>query len=150
MKGYLKAHRDHQTTIIPNNIITYTTDEKNKTPLTEFEKILSSSNGAWPTGVICYNDELAVKLLDIIRNRKLKVPEDISIVGFDDSFLANVSEVKLTTIEHPKSKLGEMAAKLILDLIKQSKNDQLKEHEKLESVVYDPKLIVRNSTAKLS
>jgi len=150
MKGYLRAHRDHQTTIIPNNIITYTTSEKNNKTLTDFEKILSSSNGDWPTGVICYNDELAVKLLDIIRNRKLRVPEDISIVGFDDSFLANVSEVKLTTVEHPQSKLGEMAAKLILDLIKQNKNAPNKESEKLDSVVYEPKLIVRNSTAKLS
>jgi GntR family transcriptional regulator of arabinose operon len=149
MKGYLKAHRDNDVTIIPNNIITYKTDEKSTKPLTEFESILSTKNGEWPTGVICYNDELAVKLLDITRDRQLKVPEDISIIGFDDSFLANVSEVKLTTIEHPQSKLGESAAKLILDLIDSHKGEQKKDHNKVESVVFEPKLIVRNSTKKI-
>lgn len=149
MKGYLKAHRDNNITIIPNNIITYKTDEKDRKPLEDFENILSSKNGDWPTGVICYNDELAVKLLDITRDRKLEVPADISIVGFDDSFLANVSEVKLTTVGHPQSELGEAAGKLILDLINHKKGEQKQEDKKIESVVFKPELIVRNSTRKV-
>src|SRR5690625_1152637 len=148
MKGYLKAHRDNNLTIISNNIITYKTDEKNNKPLVEFEKVLSAKNGEWPTGVVCYNDELAVKLLDITRDRKLEVPKDISIVGFDDSFLANVSEVKLTTVKHPQSELGEAAAELILDMIKEAKNDRIDTH-KPKSVVFEPELVERNSTRQL-
>src|SRR5699024_1005985 len=122
----------------PNTLITYQTDDTENKPLEEFKRLLSEPSGDLPTAVICYNDELAVKLLDILRERKLKVPEDISIVGYDDSFLANVSEVKLTTVKHPQSELGETAGKLILDLVHSNR-----EYGKgvLESVVFEPQLI---------
>lgn len=150
MKGYLQAHRDYNITIIPNNIITYSTDEKETKPLEALTQILATKNNQTPTAVICYNDELAVKLLDIIRERELKVPDDLSIVGYDDSFLANVSEVKLTTIKHPKSKLGEKAGELILDLIKNKQEGGKKAANSVESVIFEPELIVRNSTKKLN
>lgn len=146
MKGYLQAHRDHDLTIIPNNIITYETKEKNSKPLEKLKKILSAKNEHSPTAVICYNDELAIKLLDVIRDHNLEVAKDISIVGFDDSFLANVSEVKLTTIEHPKSKLGETAGKMIVELIEGKNRENA---QKVESVVFEPKLIERTSTNKV-
>ncbi len=150
MKGYLQAHRDHNISIIPNNIITYNTDEKEEKPLQKFEEILDAKNNHSPTAVICYNDELALKLLDIVRERKLKVPNDISIVGYDDSFLANVSEVKLTTIKHPKSELGEKAGKMILDMIKRMRESRGKETKPIESIVYEPELVIRNSTKKIN
>lgn len=149
MKGYLKAHRDYGITIRPNNIITYDTPDKNSKPLEVFEKILDAKEDHSPTAVICYNDELAVKLLDIVRERKLKIPDDLSIVGFDNSVLASVSEVKLTTIEHPKSKLGKKAGQIILDLIQQKKENHKVEKDPIQSFVYKPELIVRNSTKKI-
>lgn len=146
MKGFLQAYRENGITITPNTLITYQTDDTENKPLEEFKRLLSEPSGDLPTAVICYNDELAVKLLDILRERKLKVPEDISIVGYDDSFLANVSEVKLTTVKHPQSELGETAGKLILDLVHSNR-----EYGKgvLESVVFEPQLIERNSTKRI-
>src|SRR5690625_3994598 len=149
MKGYLKAHRDHDMAIIPSNIVTYNTDGKGSKPLEKLEDILSQSADDRPTAIICYNDELAVKLLDVIRERQLNIPNDISIVGFDDSFLANVSEVKLTTVKHPQSKVGEVAGKLILDMIKTNKVDDSSDAHKPESVVFEPELVERNSTKQL-
>lgn len=148
MKGYLQAHRNNNITIIPNNIITYKTDEKETKPLDELRRILSDKSNDTPTAVICYNDELAINLLNVIRELDLKVPEDISIIGYDDSFLANVSEVKLTSIEHPKIKLGETAGKLIIDLIN-SKREGKRSSNIVESVVFEPEIIIRNSTKKL-
>ena len=148
MKGYLKAHRDYDMAIIPSNIISYNTYAKKTMPLEKLEDILAQSTNDRPTAIICYNDELAVKLLDVIRKRQLNIPNDISIVGFDDSFLANVSEVKLTTIKHPQSELGEAAGKLILDMIKESKDDR-KDANKPKSVVFEPELVERNSTKQL-
>nr|WP_280953281.1 substrate-binding domain-containing protein [Virgibacillus natechei] len=72
--------------------------------------------------MVCYNYELAMKLLDILRTDNIQVPQDISIVGYDDSFLADVSEVKLTSIEHPKSEKGDAAANTVLDLIKSTRD----------------------------
>lgn len=147
MKGYLKAHRKHQIDIFPNNIVTYKTEEKLTKPIEELKEVITQPDGKRPTAIVCYNDELAIKLLDVLREAKLKVPEDISIVGFDDSFMAELTEVKLTTISHPKSEMGELAAKVILDMVK--KNNRAKKQENLEEdlIRFEPKLVERSSTA---
>lgn len=147
MKGFIKAHREYNLPINPKNIITYTTSEKNTKPAEYLNDILTSSSDR-PTGIICYNDELAMKLLDVIRQNNLQVPSDISIVGFDNSFLSEVSEVKLTTIEHPKTDLGIMAAKMILNLVQNGRNLKQRD-ENSESYVFEPELIVRYSTKKI-
>lgn len=148
MKGYLKAHRSYNIAIKPHNIVTYKSDEKETKPKEEFRKLLSSNDGERPTAIVCYNDELAIKLLDVVREMNLQVPEDLSIIGFDNSFLTEVSEVKLTTIEHPKSELGKASAKLISDLVINKKSEQKKDEE-IKSIVFEPKLVIRNSTKEL-
>ncbi|GGM33573.1 arabinose metabolism transcriptional repressor [Paraliobacillus quinghaiensis] len=145
MEGYLKAHRKHQLPINPNNIIKYKTEEKTIKPTEELENLLSLPSKNRPTGLVCYNDELAIALLNVLRKKNLQVPDDISIVGFDNSFLAEVSEVKLTTIQHPKSEIGVKAGEIILELVKQSKRYKPNK-AMVESIVFEPELIVRNST----
>ncbi|MFN7252283.1 MAG: GntR family transcriptional regulator [Anaerobacillus sp.] len=147
MKGYIKAHRINQIPISPNNIITYSSEEKTRKAPDELKKLLSSEEK--PTGIICYNDEIALILLDVLREKKLQVPKDVSIVGYDDSFLAQASEVKLTTINHPKNEMGETAAKMIVQLVKGKDGPNRKFDVKVETVIYEPELIVRSSTAEL-
>ncbi|MCU9615121.1 GntR family transcriptional regulator [Caldibacillus lycopersici] len=144
MKGYLKAHREYGIPINPQNIVTYNTAEKNTVIDLLNEKLDNSPEKI--TGIICYNDQLAMKILDVLRQRNLSVPEDISIVGFDDSFLAEISEVKLTSIKHPKSELGEVAANLIIELIRHTNSQNTKDMKRLESYVFEPGLVLRNST----
>lgn len=146
MKGYLQAHRKYDITIKPSNLITYTTDEKTTKPMEELNRLLSLNEEERPSAIVCYNDEIALMLLEVIRQKKLLVPNDISLVGFDDSFLADVSEVKLTTIQHPLSEMGKTAAEMILEMIKGQQEEQA---EKIESVIFNPELIIRNSTRKL-
>lgn len=145
MKGFLKAFRKNNLPIIPDCLITYSTEEKDTKPAQELERILSKQEA---TGIVCYNDELAMKLIQVLRQMKKRIPEDISIVGYDDSILAQVSEVKLTTISHPKSKMGEDAALKIINLInsKQNKTDSHHAH----SITYNPELIIRSSTKEVS
>lgn len=147
MKGFLKAHRQNKIPIVPSHIITYNTEEKYSKPLASLEKILDAS-GDSITGLVCYNDELAMQLLELLRIRGLRVPEDISIVGHDDSLLAEISEVKLTSVVHPQSEMGELAASAIVDLI-ESKNRKTDSFS-ASSKVYEPKLIVRSSTKDLN
>ncbi|WP_077624539.1 GntR family transcriptional regulator [Sediminibacillus massiliensis] len=144
MKGYLKAHRANKLPVNPDYILTYSTDEKVERPTQFLQEVLDSDEKA--TAMVCYNDELALKLLDVLRERKIKVPDEMSIVGFDDSFLAEVSEVKLTTISHPKTELGKKAGEMILNMIK-SKNSQTKAFD--GSFIFEPELIVRSSTNSL-
>lgn len=147
MKGFLKAHRQNNIPINASHIITYNTEEKDKKPLQELEKLLSADNEAI-TGLVCYNDELAMRLLDLLRSKSIRVPEDISLVGHDDSLLAEISEVKLTSIVHPQSELGELAADTIIDLIK-SKQTSVNVYNS-SSKVYEPELVIRSSTTEVN
>lgn len=148
MKGYLKAHRENGITLNPNNIITYKTEDKYHKPIEDLAKLLEVPEKERPTAIVCYNDELAVALLDVLRERGIRIPEDMSVIGFDDSFLAGVSEVKLTSVKHPQTKLGEMAGEMILDLVKSSSGNPQKSKPRIESIVFEPELVIRNSTAK--
>ncbi|WP_096187505.1 GntR family transcriptional regulator [Evansella halocellulosilytica] len=146
MKGFIKAHRESWIPLSPQNIITYTTETKDTLPKQVLKKKLEEKKEL-PTAIVCYNDELAILLLDILRDMKLKVPEDISVVGFDNSILSVASEVKLTTIEHPKEKMGMQAGKTIRQLIEQKDDPSFTKH--VESVVFDSELVARKSTSKL-
>jgi GntR family transcriptional regulator of arabinose operon len=112
-------------------------------------RLLSVEQSARPTAIVGYNDELAILMLDVFREKSISVPEDLSLVGFDDSYMGRLTEVKLTTIQHPQSKMGETAAKMIVDMIKEKNSQQRKSPEKVESVVFEPNLILRSSTASL-
>ncbi|SDZ48263.1 GntR family transcriptional regulator, arabinose operon transcriptional repressor [Evansella caseinilytica] len=151
MKGYIKAHRRHNIPINPKNIITYFSEEKNEKPATALDELLSASGQErMPTAIVCYNDELAMILLEVLRRKKLKVPDDISLVGYDDSFLAQVSEVKLTTVAHPKNIMGETAGKMIVDLVNSQQSSNKRDQQKAASIIYEPKLIIRQSTMPIN
>jgi GntR family transcriptional regulator, arabinose operon transcriptional repressor len=146
MKGFLRAHRHYNIPLNPKNVITYYTENKNSKPIEELNELLK---GKFPyTGLVCYNDELVIKVLNLLRLKNIQVPKDLSIVGFDNSILTDVSEVKITSIEHPKSELGKRAAEVILQLIKDSNNQQ-KQKKKIARIMYEPELVKRQSTRPL-
>lgn len=93
-----------------------------------------------PTAIFCYNDLDAVRALDAIRSANLKVPDDFSIVGYNDSILATASEVKLTSIKHPKREFGREAARMIINM----------SGRKIEKprLIVQPELIIRSSCSK--
>src|SRR5690625_6518976 len=76
----------------------------------------------------------------------IQVPADLSIVGYDDSFLSVVSEVKLTSISHPKSRLGKQAAETILNLINSKEQNNFSEN----NIIYAPELKIRHSTKEIN
>jgi LacI family transcriptional regulator len=71
----------------------------------------------YPSAVFCVSDEIAIGALDCALDRGLKVPEDISLIGFDDIDLSQVVRPKLTTIHQPINEIGKEAAKLLIDII---------------------------------
>ncbi|HEX3048791.1 MAG TPA: GntR family transcriptional regulator [Bacillota bacterium] len=95
-----------------------------------------------PTAIVCYNDQDAIRALEAIRMAGLKVPEDISIIGYNDSTLTTFSEIKLTSIKHPKQELGQEAARLIISMI-QGRIEKPR-------LVYQPELIIRSSCRRIS
>src|SRR5699024_1191551 len=117
MKGYIRAHREKGMIPSPEMMVHFNTEEKDETVISKVKDILSKEKKIRPEAIFCYNDEIALNILHVIRELGLKVPEDISIVGYDDSQLAEASEVKLTTVKHPKMQMGEAAAKTVIHLI---------------------------------
>jgi GntR family transcriptional regulator, arabinose operon transcriptional repressor len=143
LKGFIRAHQEHGVALATNHLVSYTTEEKESKPLEIARTFLQQQEGERPTAFVCYNDELAIKLLDVIRQQGLTVPDDISVVGFDDSTFATATEVKLTTIRHPKVEMGIQAAEMLIQMIE-------KQNERnINDIIYQPELIIRESTKKI-
>jgi len=92
-----------------------------------------------PTALFCCNDVLAIGAMQAAKRRGLRVPDDVSIVGYDDTMLAGVTDPPLTTVAQPIQSMGEQALKLLLDGIHSA--DRVKQR-----VVLRPELVVRGST----
>ena len=72
-----------------------------------------------PTAIFCYNDMTALGALRQLHLRKIRVPEDVSLVGFDDLLASAYTTPPLTTVRQPIFDIGSAAAQAILDLIEQ-------------------------------
>ena len=92
-----------------------------------------------PTAIFCYNDMTALGALRELRAHHLRVPEDISLVGFDDLYIAQYTEPPLTTIGQPMRQMGRMAMETLLQLLEGSNS--------AHSIKVPGKLVVRESTA---
>jgi LacI family transcriptional regulator len=91
-----------------------------------------------PTAIFAANDLSALGAIDAIRTRGLKIPEDISVIGFDDIPQAAVAYPKLTTVRQPLNQMGREAVKVLLEHLA---NPALE----IRRIVLDTRLIIRDS-----
>lgn len=98
-----------------------------------------------PTAVFCASDEVAFGLISGLQGLGLRVPDDISVVGFDDIDLAQVFVPKLTTIRQDRQRIGARAAELLLEQLNAS--DQTARVPP-EPEVLGVELVARESTKK--
>jgi LacI family transcriptional regulator len=92
------------------------------------------------TAVLCFNDISAIGSIRALHDAELKVPTDVSVLGFDDIQAASYIVPSLTTIRQPLKQMGAMAASSLLKKLT---------HEKLPDIIkVDPELVVRESTAQ--
>lgn len=83
----------------------------------EAQSLLPELLQAGVTAVFCYNDLVAVGVLMACRDLGLRVPKELSIVGYDDVDLARYVTPPLTTVHQPKLRLGELAMQMLLDTL---------------------------------
>ncbi|WP_068619060.1 GntR family transcriptional regulator [Paenibacillus tuaregi] len=138
LKGFLSAHREYGITVSPQWVVTYTTEQKQDFPFQKAVELLQSGEQDRPTAMVCYNDELAVSLMEAAVSCGLRIPEDVSFIGFDDSSLS--SGTRLTTLTHPKTAMGELAARQLIAMIEHGSS--------FEDTVFDPELVIRQSVYK--
>ncbi len=91
-----------------------------------------------PTAIFASNDVMAMGVMDAVRNRGLRVPEDVSVIGFDDIPQASLIRPTLTTINQPLEKMGRVATQMLLDLL----HEPEKEARRIE---LPTQLVVRES-----
>jgi DNA-binding LacI/PurR family transcriptional regulator len=93
-----------------------------------------------PSAIFTANDLSAVGAIDVIERAGLAVPDDVSIVGFDNTSLAALNHIGLTTIDQPRRDMGAAAATMLIDAL----NDR----GDLTDVVMAPSLVVRRTTGR--
>jgi LacI family transcriptional regulator len=101
------------------------------------QKLLSSRHP--PTALFVANMEMAAGVIAFVREKGVAIPQQISIVSFDDSFWARYIDPPLTVIAQPIEKMGKCTMELLLARLRRGKPAQ--------TVVFSPELIVRGSTS---
>ena len=139
--GFIGSCLSHGVKDSEKNVLWDSSAEKENLFINSAERIITLLGKV--SAVVCYNDLIAVRLLKFCRENGISVPDDISVTGIDDSNYARICDVPLTTVRHPHGKLGETAAKQLLELM----DTNTLEHE---DTIFTPELVVRDSVKIIS
>lgn len=135
MNGYINAYQEHPEIINSSDIMMYQTEENKVNVFKKLHSILKQTR-YMPTAIVCYNDQLAIQVINFIHGIGLKVPDNISVIGVDDYQFSAFNNPSITTIRHPQEKMGYDAGKMMIDLIAK---------RPVTPKIYEPEIIVRKS-----
>lgn len=102
-------------------------------------KIIDLPADIRPTAIIAGNDMSALAVLDATLDMKLRIPEDLALIGIDDLFLAQSRAIQLTSVRIPRYEMGQQATRILLDLIGQ------KQPSSPSEFILPAKLIIRKT-----
>jgi DNA-binding LacI/PurR family transcriptional regulator len=94
------------------------------------------------TAIFCFNDIAAIGAMRALKDAGISVPDDVSVIGFDDILGASYHTPSITTVRQPLEEMGRTGARILLERIARPAEDFEPE------VIFEPQLIVRESTAK--
>lgn len=94
-----------------------------------------------PDAFFCINDEVAAYCLQICKSAGYKIPQDISVCGFTNSYITDVTDPTLTSVDQHGFEMGKVAARLLINRI-----EGIEKKTGIVSKVIKTKLVVRNST----
>lgn len=140
-KGYARAISEAGLPYNPDQVIWFHTEDREVKPYNVIRQMIENKSGV--DAIACYNDEIAFRVYELLNSLGVKVPEDISITGFDDSYFSANCPVRITSVNHPKEKLGEAAAELLLEMLKD--NNYL--DNPVQKIIV-PELIIKESCIK--
>lgn len=137
-KGYLDALREKGLSIDEDLIISLKTMsmEEGKKAI---KKLLKLENP--PDGIFSANDTAAVSAILYAKEKGIKIPEDLAIIGFNDDPVSRIVEPSLSTVSHPAIKMGEISTQKILEHPEKNIDTDVS-----EITILDTEVIVRNSS----
>jgi len=137
-EGYLQALREHNLEY--GKELTMESINTQESGYEAMQKLLESS--LVPTAVFVANDLDAIGAMKAVKEKGLRIPEDIAFIGFDDIQLASYTEPSLTTVRQPIFKMGTTAISLLVQLIERKGKEPLK-------VELPTQLIIRKSSGEI-
>jgi LacI family transcriptional regulator len=137
--GFFQALIDHNITITKDFIVEGKYDSESG--YKAMKGLLSLSD--IPTAVFCSNDDMAVGAMKAIAEQGLKIPDDISLMGFDDNVFSPFLSPALTTIKRPIEEISKEGAKKLLDLIRGRQIER-------EILYMNTELQIRESVGKMN
>jgi DNA-binding LacI/PurR family transcriptional regulator len=102
--------------------------------------IAERGTAALPSAVVAVNDAVAIGAMECLFEHGVRIPADVSIIGYDDIYFASLTRVPLTTIHQSKFRMGEIAARGLLEMLRQGGSPAAGHH-----FLIHPKLVVRES-----
>jgi len=137
LEGYLKALEDNN--IKPDNELIIKCDIHEKA-LEIVPRLLSLPNA--PDGIFAVNDNTAAGAMIAVKQKGLKVPKDVAIVGFSNSLISTVTDPPITSVEQKGYEMGKKAAEMLIRRL------DAKELYPAETEILKSELIIRNSSQK--
>jgi DNA-binding LacI/PurR family transcriptional regulator len=132
--GYLRAMRDagleKRAWVVPGDF--------NEDAGAAGAETILRRRGKLPTAIFAANDLVAVGAIDHFESEGLRIPEDISIVGYDNIFVAALRHLSITTVNQPRHNMGRDALELLLERVEGRRDRTVKLHE--------PALVVRSTS----
>lgn len=110
--GYITALRDAGRMIFDSSVFWYTTESRDEMFTEELAHKIAEC-----TAVVCYNDEIAFRLIPLLLSFGIRVPQDVAVVSFDNSSLSDLCPVKITSLSYGEQNIGHVAAETLLACI---------------------------------
>ncbi|WP_280250808.1 LacI family DNA-binding transcriptional regulator [Nocardia abscessus] len=135
-KGYRAAMQRHG--LEPMVVASEHTDSAGMAAVRRLLNLFSRDN--FPTALVCGNDFNAVGAMSALEEAGLRVPEDVSVVGYDNTSLAALRHVALTTIDQPRTRMGRLAIEALTERLRDGRTAPVRRR-------VEPSLVVRSTTA---
>jgi GntR family transcriptional regulator of arabinose operon len=107
--GYITALRDAGRMISDSSVFWYTTESRDEMFTQELAHKIAECSA-----VVCYNDEIAFRLIPLLLQHGVRIPQDVAVVSFDNSALSELSPVKITSLSYGAQNIGHVAAETLL------------------------------------
>lgn len=138
MKGYIKALEEAKLPFQPEFVLSFNTETKPDLYI-NLKDFLNKHKDEL-TAIVCYNDEVGFEVVNVCRQLDISVPDKLSVIGQDNSYIAKNANIKLTTLTHPQEEMGRDAADWIIKKL-QGKRD-------LPDQIYYQSVLIEGETVK--
>lgn len=140
MKGFIKALGEAKLSYQPEHVLSFDTATKPELSA-NLERFLEQHLDGL-TALVCYNDEVGLEVVHVCRKLGISIPDQLSIVGQDNSYIAKNANIQLTTLTHPQEQMGRDAADWIIKRLQGKKDLPAR-------TVYQPELIIGETVKEI-